>query len=109
MCCHRGFSILVFFRPPNVFVSLKIKKKIALTFVDLHINTRSYRKMSADTKQVSNEKIEETLDALTTNWNERVETFDTMNLKEELLRGIYSYGFEKPSLIQQKAIMPLIR
>lgn len=34
--------------------------------------------------------------------------FDAMGLKEELLRGIYSYGFEKPSKIQQKAIVPII-
>jgi len=32
-----------------------------------------------------------------------------MNLKQELLRGIYSYGFEKPSTIQQKAIVPTIK
>lgn len=32
-----------------------------------------------------------------------------MGLREELLRGIYSYGFEKPSTIQQKAIVPTIR
>ena len=31
-----------------------------------------------------------------------------MDLKEDLLRGIYSYGFEKPSAIQQRAIKPLI-
>ena len=31
-----------------------------------------------------------------------------MNLKETLLRGIYGYGFEKPSAIQQRAIMPCI-
>jgi len=30
-----------------------------------------------------------------------------MNLKENLLRGIYSYGFECPSLIQQKSIVPI--
>jgi superfamily II DNA/RNA helicase len=29
-----------------------------------------------------------------------------MELPEELLRGIYSYGFEKPSAIQQRAIKP---
>jgi translation initiation factor 4A len=40
------------------------------------------------------------------NWDESVETFDGMELPEELLRGIYSYGFEKPSAIQQRAIMP---
>jgi ATP-dependent RNA helicase len=31
-------------------------------------------------------------------------SFDDMGLKEELLRGIYQYGFEKPSAIQQRAI-----
>ena len=34
-------------------------------------------------------------------------TFDTMGLKEPLLRGIFAYGFEKPSVIQQKAIVPM--
>lgn len=29
-----------------------------------------------------------------------------MDIPEELLRGIYSYGFEKPSAIQQRAIKP---
>jgi len=37
-----------------------------------------------------------------------MESFDQMNLKESILRGIYAFGFEKPSLIQQKAIVPLI-
>ncbi|XP_062576578.1 uncharacterized protein LOC134238464 [Saccostrea cucullata] len=30
--------------------------------------------------------------------------FDDMGLSDQLLRGIYGYGFEKPSMIQQKAI-----
>jgi len=34
-------------------------------------------------------------------------TFDDFNLKDNLLRGIYSYGFENPSDIQQKAL-PII-
>lgn len=29
-----------------------------------------------------------------------------MELKEQLLRGIYAFGFEKPSAIQQRAIVP---
>lgn len=37
-----------------------------------------------------------------------VDTFDKMELKDELLRGIYAYGFEKPSAIQQRAILPCI-
>ena len=42
-------------------------------------------------------------------WTQVVETFDEMDLKEELLRGIFAYGFEKPSAIQQRAIMPVIK
>ncbi|RKP14555.1 DEAD-domain-containing protein [Piptocephalis cylindrospora] len=33
--------------------------------------------------------------------------FEDMNLKDDLLRGIYAYNFEKPSAIQQRAIMPI--
>lgn len=33
--------------------------------------------------------------------------FDDMGLKDDLLRGIYSYGFEKPSAIQSRAIAPM--
>ena len=39
-----------------------------------------------------------------TNWEDQ-----NVNLKLKLLRGIYSYGFEKPSAIQRKAIYPLIK
>jgi hypothetical protein len=42
------------------------------------------------------------------NWDETTETFDAMELPEELLRGIFSYGFEKPSAIQQRAIKPVM-
>uniref|UniRef100_A0A672P6F0 RNA helicase n=1 Tax=Sinocyclocheilus grahami TaxID=75366 RepID=A0A672P6F0_SINGR len=43
------------------------------------------------------------------NWHEIVDSFDDMNLRETLLRGIYAYGFEKPSAIQQRAILPCIK
>jgi len=43
------------------------------------------------------------------NWDEVTENFDDMNLREELLRGVYAYGFEKPSAIQQRAIVPCVR
>lgn len=43
------------------------------------------------------------------NWTEITDNFDDMNLKETLLRGIYAYGFEKPSAIQQRAIIPCIK
>jgi len=37
-----------------------------------------------------------------------VDSFDDLDLQEGLLRGIYSYGFEKPSAIQQRGIRPVI-
>jgi len=40
---------------------------------------------------------------------EDFESFDDMGLREELLRGIYAYGFEKPSAIQKRAIVPIIK
>ncbi|KAJ3071896.1 RNA helicase [Podochytrium sp. JEL0797] len=38
-----------------------------------------------------------------------VASFDEMGLKEDLLRGIYAYNFEKPSAIQQRAIGPIVK
>eukprot|EP00920_Eleutheroschizon_duboscqi_P005806 GHVT01013648.1.p1 GENE.GHVT01013648.1~~GHVT01013648.1.p1 ORF type:complete len:478 (+),score=52.43 GHVT01013648.1:1319-2752(+) len=43
-----------------------------------------------------------------TNYDDVVESFDLLNLKEDLLRGIYNYGFEKPSAIQQRGIKPIL-
>jgi len=34
-------------------------------------------------------------------------SFDCMKLHQELIRGVYSYGFESPSRIQQLAIVPM--
>jgi len=36
-------------------------------------------------------------------------TFDDIGLREDLLRGLYAYGLEKPSAIQQRAIVPMIK
>jgi len=41
-------------------------------------------------------------------WDECVPKFDLMGVKEEILRGIYAYGYEKPSAIQQRAIKPMM-
>lgn len=36
------------------------------------------------------------------------ETFESMPLKENLLRGILAYGYEKPSIVQTRGITPVI-
>ena len=35
-------------------------------------------------------------------------SFDEMGINDEILRGIYSFGFEKPSPVQEKAIVPMM-
>ena len=40
--------------------------------------------------------------------NEEISNWENLNLNTNLLRGIYSYGFENPSPIQQKAIKPIL-
>lgn len=38
-----------------------------------------------------------------------IQSFDYMELDDKLLRGIYAYGFEKPSPIQQKSIVKVAK
>lgn len=40
--------------------------------------------------------------------NNNIETWDDLNIDSDLLRGIYAFGFEKPSPIQKQAISPMI-
>ncbi|KAK3007448.1 hypothetical protein RJ639_014995, partial [Escallonia herrerae] len=44
-----------------------------------------------------------------TSYDESFDSFDAMGLQENLLRGIYAYGFEKPSAIQQRGIVPFTK
>jgi superfamily II DNA/RNA helicase len=55
---------------------------------------------SQDVKKIDDQDFE-------TNYDEIFDSFDNMPLTEDLLRGIYAYGFEKPSAIQSRAIKPL--
>lgn len=41
------------------------------------------------------------------NYDNVVYSFDDLNLKTEIVRGIYGYGYEEPSAIQQRAILPI--
>ena len=38
-----------------------------------------------------------------------ISSWEELDLPVNILRGIYSYGFEKPSVIQQKAIKPIMQ
>jgi len=65
--------------------------------------------MAAPQKKRSNlREDDDTVEFETSSEIKIYQTFDTMGLREELTRGIYNYGFEKPSAIQQRAIVPII-
>ncbi|VAI45591.1 unnamed protein product [Triticum turgidum subsp. durum] len=42
-------------------------------------------------------------------YNEIYDSFVEMGLQENLLKGIYAYGLEKPSLVHQRGIVPLCK
>ena len=56
--------------------------------------------MTENTDIKKEEDLEESLNLL-------IDNFDDMELNDKLLRGIYSVGFEEPSSIQQRAIVPM--
>ena len=40
---------------------------------------------------------------------DELKSWDDLEINTDLLRGIYAYGFEGPSPIQKKAIVPVIK
>eukprot|EP01068_Selenidium_serpulae_P015211 Selendium_serpulae@DN6186_c0_g1_i22.p1 len=42
------------------------------------------------------------------NYDEKVDSFEALGISDKLLRGIFNYGFEKPSAIQQRGIKPIL-
>jgi len=72
--------------------------------------TRQVEKTSEETDRKASSKLND--ENQTASASQDVETyndFDSMNLQENLLRGIYAYGFERPSVIQQKAVVPFTK
>lgn len=70
-----------------------------------HIKFIIFRSEMADNENEDLTNVEfETSDDV-----EVIPTFDQMRLREDLLRGVYAYGFEKPTAIQQRAIKPITK
>jgi translation initiation factor 4A len=59
------------------------------------------------TTNIKNSIITEEL-VIEENFVSEIKNWDELDLDRKLLRGIFAYGFEKPSPIQQKAIKPII-
>jgi|Transcript_8049 translation initiation factor 4A len=77
--------------------------------VDAPVAEETQATNPADTIEDDTKAAMEAADAVESNWDQVVESFDDMGLKEDLLRGIYGYGFEKPSAIQQRGIVPILQ
>tara|TARA_B110000967_G_C18896269_1_gene570880 strand:- start:2680 stop:3831 length:1152 start_codon:yes stop_codon:yes gene_type:complete len=45
---------------------------------------------------------------MTSKYSDEIASWNDLNIKENLLRGIFSYGFETPSPIQKRGIKPII-
>lgn len=55
------------------------------------------------------ESLEDDESLFETNWTKSVDNFEDLKLKTNLLRGVYGVGFVKPSVIQQKGILPILQ
>jgi translation initiation factor 4A len=86
---------------------------------DLQANPTMLAQVSEDEEQKvvtpsDNQKVDSTANtAVDVDVNEKftqttISSFEDANLKEKLLQGIYSYGWEKPSTIQRKGILPIL-
>lgn len=71
-----------------------------LSLLSLRMSSRARKALDDELQKVEFETSEEV---------DVVPTFDSMGIREDLLRGIYAYGFEKPSAIQQRAIKQIIK
>ena len=60
---------------------------------------------NTNTNAFQKEELEENYDSS----EYEIKCWDDLNIDADLLRGIYAYGFEKPSPIQCKAITPIIK
>jgi len=56
----------------------------------------------------TNSEVIEAINEENNNSSYEINSWDDLEINPNLLRGIFAYGFEKPSPIQQKAIKPII-
>ncbi len=64
--------------------------------------------IEANTEHITDSSVKPTDTDTLTDAPTETHKWSDMNLKENLLRGIYSHGFENPSPIQKKGIMPIL-
>jgi len=103
MICNSGRQYVVFSTYLYVHVSLTLSSSNTLLSLSKHFNSDHQQEANAGGDAPPGGTADADIDS---NWDEAIDSFDAMDIPEELLRGIYAYGFEKPSAIQQRAIKP---
>ena len=73
-----------------------------------HTNTQTHKHTKTQKKPYKSFSTHKEMNNIIPDDVKQIERWDDMNLKDELLRGIYAYGFENPSDIQKKAILPMV-
>lgn len=56
-----------------------------------------------------NNETEQECTNFRSNWDEKIDNFRQMNLMPELLEGIFKYGYNEPTEIQELSIVPIIK
>jgi translation initiation factor 4A len=98
----------------DISKEIRFKSYITINQQSTRMSTNQEQQIQQVPSQNKGEDREATVKVVDENGEADVEydrtiaNFDDMELKEELLRGIFGLGFEKPSAIQQKAIMPVL-
>jgi translation initiation factor 4A len=70
------------------------------------MSTENFISSNISGTNISETNISET-NISETNLNKEINEWEELNAKTELLRGIYANGYEKPSPIQRRAILPI--
>jgi len=93
-----GVVVVVVVMKNDIFIEKTYRNIITYTYNRIEMSE------SNETKMLINNVQEES----TTSSEFEFENWDDLDIEPNLLRGIYAYGFEKPSAIQKKAIKPII-
>ncbi|KAH0927295.1 LOW QUALITY PROTEIN: hypothetical protein HID58_019551, partial [Brassica napus] len=91
------------------FVSVIAKLLLVLCYVVMAGSAPEGTQFDARQFDQKLNEVLEGQDEFFTSYDESHDSFDAMGLQENLLRGIYAYGFEKPSAIQQRGIVPFCK
>ncbi|KAI3709682.1 hypothetical protein L2E82_39448 [Cichorium intybus] len=119
---HSWFYVESLFYSPNTRSFAKTlrsssTKDFAVIFQSINSSLQVMAGVAAEGSQFDTRQFDTKMNELLstdgqdffTSYDEVYDSFDAMGLQENLLRGIYAYGFEKPSAIQQRGIVPFTK